>query len=663
MSFFLNLSIRMKLLITIILPLILVCFFAVQTLYSEKKLLTSLEHTELLINLSVKSSNLVHELQKERGASSVYMSSNGQTFSSELSQQKSQTDVAYGNFRSYIQSIELSEEHPQLAQQTKILVAKQTELASLRQRIWRHDIAIKAAIKFYCDLNAELLSLTAGISSLVEDKDISRAASAYLYFMEGKERAGIERAVLSSVLTKDQASNEMKVKYLALEVEQERFYRLFQDLSPLALKRQVQQIISGPVVDEVERIRTLARERSDNFGVTGVHWFKQATQRINLLKQAEDTISSDLSEFVINKRQQEEKKFYLYLLLIGLLVSLTIGLSYYSQLMISHQLRRLAKGMEHFGDHADLNVYVEPLSRDDIGRLTHTFNNTIKHIRDLVIDITRASGELQNSSLTMQQVSDDVERQVTQGLQQTDMAAAAMTEMDSSVKNVSENCATASLQSANANQAARRGEKLLATTSSDIAALGDTLADTRENIEKVESHSSEIGSILDVIKGIAEQTNLLALNAAIEAARAGEQGRGFAVVADEVRTLAQRTQESTGKIEEMISVLQQGSQRAVESMNISADKADATRDSVLKIIDEISNIVSQVDKVNDLNASSAAATEEQSATVADISRNVVEIQQHYSDNQTSVVDMGDTADRVAELAQQLKNSVGRFRME
>ena len=662
MSLFLNLSIRMKLLISIILPLLLVCFFAAKALYTERKLVVSLEQAETLINLSLISSNLVHEIQKERGASSVYIASQGETFSRELAQQKQQTDTVFDRFSRYVEQQQLATGSDELARDLKAIIDSRPAVNKIRQQIKNHTIGMKTAISFYTNLNTDLLSLTAGISQIVADKDISRAATAYLYFMQGKERAGIERAVIGSVLTKDSADANTKAKYLALGVEQARFYQLFLDLSDAALTHTIRQIISGPAIDEVERIRGITRENDQNFGVDAVYWFQQATERINLLKKAEDSVGASLTEFVVSKRRQEEQTFYLYLLLVCLFVSATIAISFYSQLMISRQLHRLSQGMQHFGDHADLDIYIEPLSRDDLGRLTRTFNETIQHIRAMVGDISSASSDLQQSSLALQQVSDDVERQVEQGLQQTEQAAASMTEMDSSVRNVSENCAGASVQSSRANEAAKRGEQLLAITSADIAELGDNLSATREDIVRVESHSAEIGSILDVIKGIAEQTNLLALNAAIEAARAGEQGRGFAVVADEVRTLAQKTQESTGRIEEMITVLQQGSVRAVESMNISASKADATRESVMTIIDEISNIVIQVDSVNDLNASSAAATEQQAVTVADISRNVVEIQQQYADNQSSVVGMGDTADKVAELAQQLKTSIGRFKM-
>lgn len=662
MSLFLNLSIRMKLLISIILPLLLVCFFAAKALYTERKLVVSLEQAETLINLSLISSNLVHEVQKERGASSVYIASQGETFSRELAQQKQQTDTVFDRFSRYVEQQQLATGSDELARDLKAIMDSRPAVNKIRQQVKNHTIGMKAAISFYTNLNTDLLSLTAGISQIVADKDISRAATAYLYFMQGKERAGIERAVIGSVLTKDGTDANTKAKYLALGVEQARFYQLFLDLSDAALTHTIRQIISGAAIDEVERIRRITRENDQNFGVDAVYWFQQATERINLLKKAEDSVGASLTEFVVSKRRQEEQTFYLYLLLVCLFVSATIAISFYSQLMISRQLHRLSQGMQHFGDHADLDIYIEPLSRDDLGRLTRTFNETIQHIRAMVGDISSASSDLQQSSLALQQVSDDVERQVEQGLQQTEQAAASMTEMDSSVRNVSENCAGASVQSSRANEAAKRGEQLLAITSADIAELGDNLSATREDIVRVESHSAEIGSILDVIKGIAEQTNLLALNAAIEAARAGEQGRGFAVVADEVRTLAQKTQESTGRIEEMITVLQQGSVRAVESMNISASKADATRESVMTIIDEISNIVIQVDSVNDLNASSAAATEQQAVTVADISRNVVEIQQQYAENQSSVVGMGDTADKVAELAQQLKTSIGRFKM-
>ena len=362
------------------------------------------------------------------------------------------------------------------------------------------------------------------------------------------------------------------------------------------------------------------------------------------------------------KKDAANNAFYSLLIAAILVISATIALSVLTQRQIALQMKDIIEGLTQLGEHSNLRVKVTPRSEDDLGRLAVIFNNMVDGIRKLVDDIQQAGHSMQNTVDTMQTVSSDVRTQMVSGQDQTNMVAAAMYEMAASIQEVASNCSMAADQSNATNISAESGKELLQKTREDVNTLDSTLLETRDIIGQVASDSEEIGSVLDVIKGVSEQTNLLALNAAIEAARAGEQGRGFAVVADEVRTLAQRTRESTIRIEEMIDKLQNGSQKAVNAMTQSQEKAVATHESIGSLVEQLTGIIDQISTINDMNTQNAAATEEQSATVNEINDNIQEIQQRYNDSADSMAQLSESSDGVHNTSQQLSNSVQRFQV-
>ncbi len=647
----------------ILMPLVLALFFMGNALIEKRQTVINMQQAKSLLELSVTSSNLVHELQKERGASAIFLGSRGQKFGNKLNQQRLTANNRNELFSARVFKLEQEIMNQELKASLDKISRKLNQLEATRRAISSLTIEPAKALGFYSSLNNDILQITSILAEIVLDKDISRRASAYYYFLQGKERAGIERAVLSHVFSSDQASPEVKTKYISLAVEQSRFINIYKEFSNENDSRTLDNILNTTATNKVIEMRNVAWSNSSNFGIDSAYWFEQSTQRINQLKQAEDKIAKEIASFVISKKEHENSSFIFLLLAVILITLLSIVLSIKTQALIQFQLKQLSEGMLALGENSDLKVYVEPKSKDDLGRLTELFNSTVSHIRNLVVEMKSAGESLQQSAESLTNVSNEVEGQVDQGLQQTDQVAFSMSEMANAVQSIANNCATAATGSDEANVSAQAGNQLLEQASCNMKELSTTLVETRDTIEGLAQNSSDIGGILDVIKSIAEQTNLLALNAAIEAARAGEQGRGFAVVADEVRTLAQRTQESTGRIEEMISSLQQGSQKAVSAMQVSEEKSDATSASIEGILNQLGTIIQQVTQVNDLNTQSATATEEQAVTVADINENVSGIQSRYRENKNSVESLADTSQKIKELADKLNERVGYFKMD
>jgi methyl-accepting chemotaxis protein len=237
-----------------------------------------------------------------------------------------------------------------------------------------------------------------------------------------------------------------------------------------------------------------------------------------------------------------------------------------------------------------------------------------------------------------------------------------MNQMSATVQEVASNAEQASASADDGNNAATDGNRVVGQTISAISNLASDVQTSADVIETLKGDSENIGTVLDVIKNIAEQTNLLALNAAIEAARAGEQGRGFAVVADEVRTLAQRTQESTTEIEGLVEALQSGAQQAVDVMGNSRDQAENTVSQARLAGESLDAITQSVETIVNMNTQIASAAEEQSATTEEINRSVINIQDIAEQTAAGAVQTAASSTELNNLGEQMRGLVAKFKV-
>ncbi|WEK29287.1 MAG: methyl-accepting chemotaxis protein McpA [Candidatus Pseudomonas phytovorans] len=310
----------------------------------------------------------------------------------------------------------------------------------------------------------------------------------------------------------------------------------------------------------------------------------------------------------------------------------------------------------------DLTRRLAVQNKDEFGELATSFNRFVERIHASISEVSSATRLVHDLSEKVVSASNASISGSEEQSMRTNSVAAAINELGAATQEIARNAADASQHASGASEQAHGGREVVEEAISAMTALSQRISESCAQIETLNASTDEIGKILDVIKGISQQTNLLALNAAIEAARAGEAGRGFAVVADEVRNLAHRTQESAEEIHRMITSLQVGSREAVHTMNTSQVSSEQTVQVANQAGVRLASVTQRIGEIDGMNQSVATATEEQTAVVESLNLDITQIN---ALNQQGVENLNDTlrhCDQLAQQAGRLKQLVGSFRI-
>jgi len=330
--------------------------------------------------------------------------------------------------------------------------------------------------------------------------------------------------------------------------------------------------------------------------------------------------------------------------------------------LISSPMVTIANAMKGISEgEGDLTQRLNDRGGDEIADIAHYFNTFVVRIQDVVRDVSQYSVQLaaaaEEVSVTSMQTNGNINDQHLQ----IEQVATAMNEMTATVQDVARNASQAAEEAQKGDQQTQAGGQVIEGTIDAINQLNGNISAAAQTVTTLEHDGQSIGSVLDVIRGIAEQTNLLALNAAIEAARAGEQGRGFAVVADEVRTLASRTQDSTAEIQSMIEKLQHGTKESAAAMEASVHLAEDAVTRAHGGTDALHNITEAIARIDDMTAQIASASEEQSAVAEEINRSITSISNSARDTVTASQESSHAGESMAKLASDLTNIVHQFK--
>ena len=372
-------------------------------------------------------------------------------------------------------------------------------------------------------------------------------------------------------------------------------------------------------------------------------------------------ISNLLSKKMLSQSEQrsaDEIKITLVLLALSIIIALAVFLVMVKNIIVApaqkvaSDLSRMAQG--------DFTQPIVSNSTDELGQVASSAAILKDDIGSIVNQINDSVYKLSTSAEEMAHITEQSNQSANQQKLETDQVATAMNQMTATVHEVAQNAQLAAESATQASNEVNTGQGVVNESINAISKLVQQVETAADVIHALENDSVEIGSVLEVIRGIAEQTNLLALNAAIEAARAGEQGRGFAVVADEVRTLASRTQQSTEEIQSMIEKLQSGAQQAVEAMNQSRSQADVTRDTAAKAGEVLTSITASVTNINDMNTLIASSADEQNAVAEEINRSIVNISQSAEVASQGAAHTAETSEALRNVAEELKHVISRL---
>jgi methyl-accepting chemotaxis protein len=694
--------------------------------YLSKNIKYENDKVDNIVNVARAISNVLHETQKERGATAGYLGSKGKKFASKLPIQRKNTDKKIKALKSFLKTVDLSIYSSDVNNNIKKSIIDLDNTISLRAKITSLDISAGNAISSFTNMNAQFLDTISSIAKVSDNAVTASSMGSFYNFLMSKERAGIERAVMANVFAADKFIGGSKAKFASLVTQQDTFIKSFLSSASFSVKKFYKKTVRGKDIDEVNRMRQIAFDAKTigGFGVDSAYWFKTITEKINMLKKVDDKLADSLIKKSVKLYEDAKLQMIVYIVLSILIIILVLilGRTVLNNILIG--IRTLSSGIDDFFKFLNKEVddvkEIDVNRKDAIGIMARKVNENIVKTREVVIDdikfmdevkgivteikkgylfkrleydarsknlqelkvevnemlevmnstiggsvnkitdvlnsysnldftnnIRNANGKVETSILNVgNMITNMLQANMKNGLTIEHTSNDLLQNVDT--LNVASNEAAASLEETaaaleeitgsinhNTNNVIKMSEYAIEVTSS--VKNGQNLAnETTTAMDEINEQVSAITEAISIIDQIAFQTNILSLNAAVEAATAGEAGKGFAVVAAEVRNLASRSSEAATEIKTLV---ENATQKANDGKNI----ANKMTDGYTSLNESITQTINLIDDVTN-------ASKEQSAGIAQINDAVTLLDQQTQKNASVAAHTAQIAKDTKEIA-------------
>ena len=656
-------TIKHKLIGILLIPLLAFTVASLQNIRQAHQQVQQMQQIQQLAQLVVYIGDLVHESQKERGHTAGFLGSQGQRFKTELAQQRGITDQKAQILERFVAEFDLAAQSATFqrffAQATQSLAA----LAQLRTRVDSLNATVAEGVGHYTRMHGDFLSAVSVIANSEGKALFLKDILYFSQFLKAKERIGIERAVMSATFARDAFSPGGYARWVQLMSEQQSYLAEFTLHAPDVILQRYEQVQGHPSFAEVLSLREVARSKAETggFGVQAEYWFKTITQKIDQFKGLEQEIQGHIMQRAEELQHSANINRMSYTLVVLLLLGLTIGFGYFILRSILQPINRVVTRLRDIAEgEGDLTQRVDIAGKDELALLARWFNSFIANVQSVVSEVRSASTEVAATSEQIAASGEQMSNSMASQAEQVNQVVTTMQDMRRSIDDIAQQCSQATNNASASGELAQAGGAVVGETISGMQAISQVVRSGAEVVSELGQQGDKIGEIISVINDIAAQTNLLALNAAIEAARAGEHGRGFAVVADEVRKLAERTTEATEQVAHSIEGIQAGTTKAVSQMQQGTDRVDAAVEkageaehSLRSIVDSASEVAKMIHVIAQAVDSQAQANERINTGVQSIASVSTQTQQRAQESAQATI-------QLSSKAAHLQSIVGQF---